>query len=46
MEDEEELYAEQKQIKLMDVDMNRVKPPEGDEVTILYDGPLLTLAAR
>lgn len=35
VEDGAELYEEQKQLKLLDVDMSRVQPPEGDEV--LYE---------
>ena len=32
VEDDEPLYEEQKQLKLLDVDIARVKPPEGDEL--------------
>ncbi|KIW90405.1 uncharacterized protein Z519_09050 [Cladophialophora bantiana CBS 173.52] len=35
VEDEEALYEEQKQLKLLDVDIARVKPPEGDELYLL-----------
>ena len=35
MEDEEGQYEEQKQLKLLDVEMARVKPPEGDELYLL-----------
>lgn len=35
MEDEEPFYGEQKQLKLLDVDIARVKPPEGDELFLL-----------
>ncbi|KIX96977.1 uncharacterized protein Z520_07091 [Fonsecaea multimorphosa CBS 102226] len=35
VEDEEGLYEEQKQLKLLDVDIARVKPPEGDELYLL-----------
>lgn len=41
MEDEEEIYEEQKQLKLLDVDMARVKPPEGDELYLLTLPPFL-----
>ncbi len=32
VEDDQDGYGEQKQLKLLDVEMARVKPPEGDEV--------------
>ncbi|KAJ9608900.1 hypothetical protein H2200_006671 [Cladophialophora chaetospira] len=32
VEDEEAVYEEQKQLKLLDVDVARIKPPEGDEL--------------
>ncbi|KAK4939418.1 hypothetical protein LTR10_020315 [Elasticomyces elasticus] len=41
VEDEEEVYGEQKQLKLLDVDMHRVKFPEGEELYILNMPPFL-----
>ncbi|OAP59493.1 hypothetical protein AYL99_06791 [Fonsecaea erecta] len=35
VEDEEGLYEEEKQLKLLDVDIARVKPPGGDELYLL-----------
>ena len=32
VEDEDAVYEEQKQLKLLDVDIARIKPPEGDEL--------------
>ncbi|KIX06522.1 uncharacterized protein Z518_04498 [Rhinocladiella mackenziei CBS 650.93] len=46
VEDDEELYEEQKQLKLLDVDMARVKPPEGDELYLLTMPPFLGVNHR
>lgn len=41
MEDEEGLYEEQKSLKLLDVDIARIKPPEGNEMYLLTMPPFL-----
>lgn len=41
MEDEEEFHGEEKQLKLLDVDLSRVKFPEGEELYLLNMPPFL-----
>ncbi|EXJ85433.1 hypothetical protein A1O1_05797 [Capronia coronata CBS 617.96] len=46
VEDHEAMYEEQKQLKLLDVDMARIKPPEGQELYLLNMPPFLGIKHR
>ncbi|EXJ86606.1 hypothetical protein A1O3_03559 [Capronia epimyces CBS 606.96] len=46
VEDHEEMYEEQKQLKLLDVDMVRIKPPGGEELHLLNMPPFLGIKHR